>query len=315
MPFGEEIDADDTWQRTAGLNYAVDEIEQKFTSYERDNETELDFAQARMFGSGFGRFTSPDPFNIIFVKRSGGRKAFVNFILQPQNWNKYIYVLNRPLTLIDPTGLSACDPKTNPNCKTDQPLIPKECVGCTWGTDKEGKPIILNQDGTRWLPVLPTETVNVTATDGPNVPLGGGNSRPSWYKRWFPWLFAGGAAAVVGGTTGTGATSATIVAANAGIITGLGITNGMVVTEDKVLDLADQFLGTGYTEDPNTSGRFISADGTRVVRMTGGDLTGHGGRDNPHFNFETLKPNPKKPGKMKRDRNLHVYFDCSCNHP
>lgn len=43
MPFGEEIY---TAQRNQGVGYTTDNIRQKFTAYERDNETDLDFAQA-----------------------------------------------------------------------------------------------------------------------------------------------------------------------------------------------------------------------------------------------------------------------------
>jgi hypothetical protein len=35
------------------------------TSKERDNETGLDFFEARYFGNLQGRFTRPDPYNII----------------------------------------------------------------------------------------------------------------------------------------------------------------------------------------------------------------------------------------------------------
>ena len=87
QPFGEEI------QRAS---YGADAVRKQFTSYERDNETELDFAQARMFSYGYGRFTSPDPL------LSSGR------IEDPQTWNRYPYVLNNPLEYIDPSGLYEC---------------------------------------------------------------------------------------------------------------------------------------------------------------------------------------------------------------
>jgi RHS repeat-associated protein len=62
------------------------------TGYERDNETNLDYARARMFGSGLGRFTSPDDFlNDTQVE-------------DPQSWNLYAYVRNNPLRLVDPDG-------------------------------------------------------------------------------------------------------------------------------------------------------------------------------------------------------------------
>jgi len=50
-----------------------------------------------MFGSGFGRFTSPDP------ALSSGREAI------PQSWNRYAYSLNNPLKFIDPFGLYEFD--------------------------------------------------------------------------------------------------------------------------------------------------------------------------------------------------------------
>ncbi len=88
QPFGEEIA---TSQRIAGLGYKSDEIRKKFTSYERDTETNLDFAQARMFGSVIGRFTTPDP----SMKIS---------LTNPQSWNKYIYALNNPHKFVDKDG-------------------------------------------------------------------------------------------------------------------------------------------------------------------------------------------------------------------
>ncbi len=53
-PFGEEIA---TPQRTTGLGYAADTVRKQFTGYERDLESDLDFAQARMYSNRLGRFT------------------------------------------------------------------------------------------------------------------------------------------------------------------------------------------------------------------------------------------------------------------
>jgi len=57
-PFGEEIF---TAQRTTGLNYSADSVRKQFTGYERDTETDLDFAEARMYANTYGRFTAVDP--------------------------------------------------------------------------------------------------------------------------------------------------------------------------------------------------------------------------------------------------------------
>lgn len=88
QPFGEEV------QRAS---HGTDQVRQKFTGYERDKETDLDFAQARFYNAKFGRFYSPDPENF---------QALHN-IERPQSWNAYSYVNNNPCNSTDPTGL--CD--------------------------------------------------------------------------------------------------------------------------------------------------------------------------------------------------------------
>jgi RHS repeat-associated protein len=89
-PFGEEIA---TSQRGSGLGYATDTVRNQFTGYERDNETELDFAQARYLANSFGRFSSPDPLQASARAR------------MPQTWNRYTYALNNPLRFVDPDGM------------------------------------------------------------------------------------------------------------------------------------------------------------------------------------------------------------------
>ena len=85
----------------------------------------------------------------------------------------------------------------------------------------------------------------------------------------------------------------------------LGIKDGMKTTSTKALELGQEFLGKGYREVG--PGRYVSADGKRVFRMGDNDILGkHGG--GPHVNFETLKPNPNKPGKMMDDQNYHVFI-------
>lgn len=93
LPFGEELFAG-TGGRTPQQNFGADNLRQKFTQYERDTETSLDFAQARYYASKQGRFTSVDPL-LASAKLS-----------QPQSWNRYAYVLNNPLKLVDPSGLT-----------------------------------------------------------------------------------------------------------------------------------------------------------------------------------------------------------------
>jgi RHS repeat-associated protein len=93
LPFGEAVAADMNW-RTTGRGYATDTVRQQFTGYERDSETGLDYAQARYFATGQGRFTGVDP--LLASARAGS----------PQSWNRYAYVINNPLRLIDPSGMN-----------------------------------------------------------------------------------------------------------------------------------------------------------------------------------------------------------------
>ena len=90
-PFGEEIY---TSQRTTALNYSADTLRKQFTGYERDDETNLDFAEARMYANRLGRFSRPDS---VFSDSSS---------VDPQSWNLYLYGRNNPLTFVDPIGKS-----------------------------------------------------------------------------------------------------------------------------------------------------------------------------------------------------------------
>ncbi|MCX6621301.1 MAG: hypothetical protein NTY38_09510 [Acidobacteria bacterium] len=103
LPFGEDLIAG-VHGRTAPMGYqaAMDDVNPKFTGKERDAETGLDYFEARYFSSAQGRFTSPDPYNII--AEAENRDQFNAYISQPQNWNRYSYVWNNPLRHVDPTG-------------------------------------------------------------------------------------------------------------------------------------------------------------------------------------------------------------------
>ncbi|HEV8429596.1 MAG TPA: RHS repeat-associated core domain-containing protein [Pyrinomonadaceae bacterium] len=99
LPFGEELFAG-VGGRSSSLGYMGDDgVRQQFTAHDRDNETGLDYFNARFYASAQGRFVSPDSL------LTSGR------VLQPQSWNRYAYVLNKPLRLIDPSGLVDCTPK------------------------------------------------------------------------------------------------------------------------------------------------------------------------------------------------------------
>ncbi len=98
MPFGEELYAG-TPNRSTSQKYAVgdDNVREKFTGYERDVETGLDFAEARYYKNNHGRFTAVDPL------LASGKSA------NPQTFNRYAYVGSSPLRFIDPSGMQASE--------------------------------------------------------------------------------------------------------------------------------------------------------------------------------------------------------------
>jgi RHS repeat-associated protein len=98
LPFGEEMGTAQVGligARDTTPGYVAATIRQRFTGYEYDSETGLNFAQARYQSPVQGRFTSVDPL--------GASASTTN----PQSLNRYSYVSNQPLTLTDPDGMMA----------------------------------------------------------------------------------------------------------------------------------------------------------------------------------------------------------------
>ena len=113
-PFGEEI-PNTLGNRSSNACFAASfDGRHRFTGQERDEESKLDYFGARYFGASLGRFTSPDP-----LLESADPA-------NPQTWNRYAYVVNSPLVLIDPTGLQteealAC--AAAPDCTLEVPIV------------------------------------------------------------------------------------------------------------------------------------------------------------------------------------------------
>ena len=126
-PFGEEIFAPQGG-RTAQQGYVTDNVRQKFTGYERDDETGLDFARARYYDSELGRFITPDPLLSSAYPTS------------PQSWNRYSYVMNQPMNAIDPSGLFIWSEELGGNLTDDQ-LRKNQCAAaqCTADEIRAGK--------------------------------------------------------------------------------------------------------------------------------------------------------------------------------
>ena len=70
----------------------------QFTGQERDAEASLDYFGARFFVPRTGRFSQVDP---VYVG-----------LLDPQQWNRYAYARNNPVSFVDPDGrqAAACEP-------------------------------------------------------------------------------------------------------------------------------------------------------------------------------------------------------------
>ncbi|PJE64919.1 MAG: hypothetical protein COU90_00165 [Candidatus Ryanbacteria bacterium CG10_big_fil_rev_8_21_14_0_10_43_42] len=74
----------------------------KFTGYEYDDSTGLNYAGARYQNPAKGRFTSQDP---------ASRDVPESFLADPQQLNMYAYGRNNPVNLVDPTGEYILFPK------------------------------------------------------------------------------------------------------------------------------------------------------------------------------------------------------------
>ncbi len=81
------------------------------------------------------------------------------------------------------------------------------------------------------------------------------------------------------------------------------LADGATLATDDALDAAEDFLGPGYRDLGD--GRYLSADGTRQVRMGDLDITGqHAG--GPHMNFERLEADRLRPGRFNIVENRHI---------
>jgi RHS repeat-associated protein len=90
LPFGDCL----TELSGAPCNGSVGSTPAHFTDQDRDDESELDHFLFRQYSSVQGRWMSPDPASLAAVDPTN-----------PQTWNRYAYVGNDPIGLVDPLGL------------------------------------------------------------------------------------------------------------------------------------------------------------------------------------------------------------------
>ena len=95
QPFGGEIYAGVGLRTEAQLYGQSDLVRQKHAGMERDEGSNLSYTLWRKQDHLSGRWTSPDPY--------GGSMT----VSDPQSFNRYTYVNNDPVNLVDPDGLRA----------------------------------------------------------------------------------------------------------------------------------------------------------------------------------------------------------------
>lgn len=108
FPFGEELVAGMGGRlQIQGYVGNVDRNRKRWAQLERDDETGLDYAQARYYNAKQGRFISPDEFSgdpVEVFSVASSNPTFYSDLNNPQSLNKYQYCLNNPLRYIDPYG-------------------------------------------------------------------------------------------------------------------------------------------------------------------------------------------------------------------
>ena len=87
LPFGTTITGESN-------NLAGSDSKKRFTSYDRSDNTRLDYAVNRHYSAAQGRFTQVDPIGMNAVS-----------LTNPQSLNLYAYCFNDPVNHVDPEGL------------------------------------------------------------------------------------------------------------------------------------------------------------------------------------------------------------------
>ena len=273
---------------------------------------------ARYYSARLGRFISPDS----IVPEPGNS----------QGYNRYAYVMNNPLKYTDPTGYIQCEGADD--C-TEPPAAPSPGEDPAWDRatsyDADLSYAAFADGQAQYNNYLANpeayanDVVAQWNSEAASYRIGGadiyaeyglseclscivegrleGGLAESIYNQGAPFDLLGAGGGELGAAGGGGLAAGIIKWKKGG--KNFKLADGASMTTDQALDTGANYLGSGYQDMGN--GRFLSADGTRQVRMGDSDITGkHGG--GPHMNFEELGPNPAKPGKMKIENNIHIYL-------
>ena len=264
QPFGEEV---------ARSGYGGDDVKQKFTSYERDKESDLDFAQARYYTSSLGRFQSSDPLMASATK------------LNPQSFNRYSYVINNPLLYSDSTGedYKFCD-QNGKNCQSTINTDKEFGAAVATGEFKFKNGEIFGRDGVKYGTYF--------YVNGGGEALGTGPGRAER-------TIGGGILGILGGILGGSTTAAVGGAGGSGII-------GAIIGGQSILGGSSGGSGGGSTtkngfSGPNAKNEQVIADylenecGCKVAKNPFEGTPGQGDAlvDGHNVEFKTLKSEGK----------------------
>lgn len=101
-PFGEDLPAG-IGMRSGGSGYSQpDGVRQKYAGMEKDDVTGMSHTLWRQYDNLSARWTAPDPYTASMT------------IAAPQSFNRYTYVNNDPINLVDPLGLMFSPPDEDP---------------------------------------------------------------------------------------------------------------------------------------------------------------------------------------------------------
>ncbi len=106
-PYGEVYD----WTGTSAY--------ESFTGEQQDTASGVYDFPARRLSASMGRWLSPDPLGVGAVNPAN-----------PQSWNRYAYVLNNPVALTDPTGLSTTGYKLRSMLRRLTRTVDAPLTGC-----------------------------------------------------------------------------------------------------------------------------------------------------------------------------------------
>jgi len=137
----------------------------KFAQLYRDSDSGLDYAKARFYASGIGRFLTPD------LSTTGLHPD------TPQSWNRYGYVIGNPVNGTDISGRDYCFDASGPcddgGCgyADGDPLAYLETPGCDdGGGGGPAQPVPLDCEFVNWQALPGQIAGNITAY-GPNGEL------------------------------------------------------------------------------------------------------------------------------------------------